>query len=608
MYTIMDEPTREVFAKVQIIYTDLLLDSTVTITTSEEAYNSRSEQTADNVNSPEYKWLCLCNNTLDGTYHPIGVNSEVGWWGTSLSDSSGVFSNPPWLAASFMTRALYTLKVVGDSKLGCYPVDFTIKGYDGEGELRYTINVADNTDMVWMLELDPPWSDIDKVELTVSKINLPNHPVRILEFYTSVVECYTDDDRVMTLDVIEEQEVDSNSLPFGTISANEINVTLSNHDKHFNPEDPETPLYGMLKPNRRVEPWYGVEVDGEIEWHPMGIYWITKWSLPRSDIAISLMARDRVQLLDTLHFNTSQVYQNYSLSQLAEILLGEAGLTAGQYEIDEVLNTYVVPYAWFEPGSIRQHLSKVAQAGLATIYATRDDKIKITQGAATAEVMCNFSEFTNLYDINRVQQWERSKNDIQVAWTSYVPLADQDLLKATDLNYSIAAEATLVLSLNYNQIPALSVDSISLQGGSHLVVSSYTSYACSIDIMVTNNGDSTETLTGVTVIGTTLTSAAKTIEQVEDLMSIQDMGRLTFALDNDLIQTKSLAQIVATTIAEDLKDASPEYELITRGNMALRLGDKVTVPTPTGSLACKIVRLTFDYDGALSGTLRVRVL
>ena len=51
--------------------------------------------------------------------------------------------------------------------------------------------------------------------------------------------------------------------------------------------------------------------------------------------------------------------------------------------IDPSLQNIVIPYAWFDPISHRDALRQIAEAGLATVYADRDGKIRIESFALT---------------------------------------------------------------------------------------------------------------------------------------------------------------------------------------------------------------------------------
>ena len=89
----------------------------------------------------------------------------------------------------------------------------------------------------------------------------------------------THEDDLIAVSLLEEREVSQGSLPVGNISSNEIVVRLSNEDKRFDPDNDSSPLYGLIKPNRRVRAWLGTEIGGEAEWVPLGTFWSIDLSL-----------------------------------------------------------------------------------------------------------------------------------------------------------------------------------------------------------------------------------------------------------------------------------------------------------------------------------------
>jgi hypothetical protein len=129
----------------------------------------------------------------------------------------------------------------------------------------------------------------------------------VIEFFTSVQETYEGRD-LFQIHLLEEREVDNNSLPFGTISAAEIDVQLNNIEGRFDPGNMNSPLYGLVKPGRRIRPYLGAELpDGSIEWIPLGVFWSGDWRTPEADVYAETSGRDRLDMLRTTEYSTSVV-------------------------------------------------------------------------------------------------------------------------------------------------------------------------------------------------------------------------------------------------------------------------------------------------------------
>jgi hypothetical protein len=102
--------------------------------------------------------------------------------------------------------------------------------------------------------------DVAKQVLTITKWSHPGRQAKILEFFTSIQETYEGDD-VLLIHLLEEREVSQGSLPVGNISANEIDIRLSNETRKFDAGNTQSPLYQLLKQNRRIRAWLGVEAE-----------------------------------------------------------------------------------------------------------------------------------------------------------------------------------------------------------------------------------------------------------------------------------------------------------------------------------------------------------
>jgi len=101
------------------------------------------------------------------------------------------------------------------------------------------------------------------------------------------------------------------------------------------------------------------------------------WDSPDDTLEATVTARDRMELLRKGTYQTSQVQQNKTLYEFAEIVLQDVGLTSDEYIIDTDLQNIIIPYSWFNPMSHREALRRIAEAGLAAAFQNRDGKIQI---------------------------------------------------------------------------------------------------------------------------------------------------------------------------------------------------------------------------------------
>lgn len=257
---------RQTYGKIQIDYTDPFLDQAIDVQANEQANVSYPKQTADNISEPIGKIAALDGAwELDGTWCLAPGTDEadakqMGWWGEQLSGADGSFLEPyPTLTVNFLSRPIQSLKVVGDSARGEYPVDFSINLYDASGAILYTETVVGNTTVEWSKALDNSINAVVKMDLIITKWSHANRQAKILEFFTSIQEVYEGED-ILSIHLLEERDVAQGSLPIGNISANEIYIKLDNQSRKFDAENKQSPLYQVVKPNRRIKAWLGAEI------------------------------------------------------------------------------------------------------------------------------------------------------------------------------------------------------------------------------------------------------------------------------------------------------------------------------------------------------------
>lgn len=113
-------------------------------------------------------------NGVDGSGSPFGSNTDAGWWGDKLSDSTGTLPEPAMLTYTGRLSA-YIFKLSGIN--GNYPVDFTLSIYRN-GIMLYSKTISGNTEEDTEIKLDKAY-DIDKFELTITKISVANDVVKV---------------------------------------------------------------------------------------------------------------------------------------------------------------------------------------------------------------------------------------------------------------------------------------------------------------------------------------------------------------------------------------------------------------------------------------------
>ncbi|WP_352420726.1 hypothetical protein [Proteiniborus sp.] len=398
------QKVRQVYGKVQVDYTDPFLDQSIATEANELANISHPQQTTDGIQEPPVKVASLDGSwILDGSYGIVDNESHIGWWGSQLSGQDGSFVVPyPKLTVIFQSRPIHSLKVIGDKLRVEYPVDFNIKIYDDTNNLLHTEIIAGNTEIMWEKEIDVI-TQAAKLELEIIKWSSANRQVKILEFFTSVQEIY-EGKELIKVELLEERDTGSEGIPVGNIASNELTLILNNKSRKFDAGNTQSPLYNLLKPNRRIRAWLGIEKDDKSkEFVPLGTFWSGDWDAPKDGVTATVKARDRFKFLEETTYENNDIRVNLSLYDLAVDILVDAGLKSEEYWVDESLKDYIIPYVKMETQSHREALRKVANACLGQVYCDRDNIIKIESSKQAEELYdIQVSENANISYPNQI--------------------------------------------------------------------------------------------------------------------------------------------------------------------------------------------------------------
>ncbi|MDQ7794158.1 MAG: hypothetical protein RDU89_07060 [bacterium] len=603
VHEVVNLPLRQLYGKVEITYTDPFLDETIEAEATETGRYTYPDQTADNVLESPHKWLSLHRNVLDGTFHPLPADRRfsVGWWGATLANASGVLSPAPQLTIRFLPRPVFELQVVGDGQLCEYPVDFDINLLDNQDNLLHREVVTGNAEVIWHKTLAAPVTGVARMVLTVRRISRPLAVPKVVELYTSVVETYEGADLV-AIRLTEEMEPDSaTTLAIGNISANELVVRLNNTSRRFDAGNPYSPLRGLLRPNRRLRAWIGVEVvEGEIEWHPLGLFWTQHWRSPETEIYAEATGWDRLELLRASEFDGG-VYQDHSLYELAELVLADAGLEPEEYVLDSQLESIVVPWAWFEATNHRGALQRIAAAAPGRVYCDRDGRIVVQVYEPPPDPQFTFDR-SNVFRKDHPVPWWQVVNYVEVR-TSPRMLSEPLQVHSSTEAFVVPAGGEVERVHAFDSQPVTEAQVPEIEAGPDVTVADWHAYADRMVVRYANAGAQDQQVTQVTISGRRLERTSGTLAVARDDESIRQLGRqaLPEPVEHEWIQGTARAQAIADGLLAAYSIPRRDLSIEARGNPALRLGDRVRAAEYLDLVYADyyICRQVVEWDGGL---------
>lgn len=629
------ERRRHVLAKVTIDYSDPAGDQSITAQANESAH-PWIDQVYDGITEVPYRWASLDGSWVLEDSIPWRLMPEteqeallyqVGWWGEQLADGTGAFVEPyPALTVTHVARSAHMMRLAGDSARGEYAVDFTIDLY-GEGDaLLHQEVVTGNTQIEWSKELPEPVQGVVKQTVTITRWSHPGRQAKVVEFFTSIQQTY-EGEQLVSVRLLEERETSNGSLPGGNISANELTVRLVN-DGRFDPDNEASPLHRLLLPNRRVRAWLGAEVNGGIEWVPLGTFWSIEWDSLSDIPEATVRALDRLEHLRKSIYRTSVVQQNVTAAALAQAILLDAGLSSVDWVIEDEVNDVVFPWAWFKPVSHREALRLLAEAAMAAVYCDREGRIHIGAspvklpdeeqgpwyiqgGPFPAEGMVQpvYGIGPDDYFTARAPtRHDQVANEVIVTARPLAPATPEEVYR---FNEPITAPAgqVVTVTVQYQDPPVMGAMAELIAPPPYVSIVDARYYAWGAEVDIENTGTADAGVT-VRITGTRLVTQAAERVVVVDEESQERLGRLAYEMPaNHLIQTRAQASAIAQLILSSARHARRDIELEWRGNPALELGDPVTIITDMlrdRRSEYVIVRQELDWAGYLRARMTGR--
>ena len=598
---LMKEPGRRIRGRVEVTYANALQGAPSNsdvpdagLVATEGAHGSSIPNLTDTVLASTTKFFKLYDNKLDGSYKAIGPRSFVGWWPKTLPVGN-TYEVPQVLSIRFSTRNIYTFSIHGDSVAGDYPTDFKVEMYSNSAVVN-TINITNAADITTFEET---YRNIDRIDITIYKTSRPNRPAVLTEV-SVIASIIYEDDKLVSINLLEELSYEDAIEKLGGVSANELTVVFSNEDKSFYFNNPDSPVAGYLRKNRRVRAWLGVDAEGynETIWSPLGTYWTHSWDIPVGSLTAKAIAFDTIGLLGTKTYFDHQVYRNKSLGWLIETVLSSAKqqIDLIEWRIEEELYNTIIPVAWFEYKSYAAALNRIASCDFINIYCDREGRVVATKrlsGVMSPDDV--WSDATNIIDKTYPTLNTAPPNYIDVKVTR-VAAAVQEVLniegalsnvKAGDVrlfNFSAPSEAVTDVALNTT------------------ATYTYEAYSWGLRVTFTSNG----TFNGIVVNALALTVDTPVSVHLQDDASIAEDGVIPCEIVSDFIQEYEQAQNLAAYLQNKLAVSVYDAEVTYRGDIRLTLNSKISMPEGIAqNNLYAIKRHELYWNGALSGSAKL---
>ena len=601
---------RKIYAQLKINFTDVFQDPTITVIAGDCANICLPEQAVNGRESMSHKWASTDGiATTDGTYYtcPDTVETaqfnEFGWWSGTLSSGTKTVSLTAPLIIEYSQRGVGSYLLAFDDKRNEYATDFNVKFYS-LGSLIYTSTVTGNTQNNILVTI-PFQDDIDEVRLDITKWSHANTFCKVAEFTTQVTKIYDLSD-IVDFNIIEQREVSTdNSIPQGNISSSELDFSILNIDGEFDYNNTDSRLHGLIKNNARVTLEIGSEYLGSVEYVPLFSGFTSGWSIPENSMSATAHARDRLDVMRQTKITNSTVELNKTFLYLFKWVLNNHGLADYEFNIDTTLDgvDYIVPVSWFEAITHKEGLELLAKASSSVVYQDRLGIIQVKPLVAFSGT--SVETFTRDHYSNKDNQpiFDDIANIVRVT-TSPLQLSTGVTLYETadDEPFSIGASTTTTETLFYQEAPTINQNVVVSPAVSGVTVISQTHYVWGSTVTVENLNATAKDFYLVST-GDLYEVKGQQVVTKRDQPSIDENGEQELIWEaTPLLQTKTMATIIATNILSSFKDPQKDVQLTlsNSGNPAVELGDKTTVTDKYASIEYNITETEINFNGGLS--------
>lgn len=395
----------------------------------------------------------------------------------------------------------------------------------------------------------------------------------------------TKDNYLITWDLLEEVSAD-NSVPFSTVSANELSFDLVNTGDIFNPANTEGDYYNKIKTGVKVKLYIRPVSTGiPYDWDELGEFYLTDWQVGFAASTVSATATDKISKVINATRVKLPVSENITYSDFISSFFTKVGVPV---TIDPLI-VGTLKYG-YHIAQNADFLNNIAGGLQVFIYCDHD-------GSIVARYMHETVDLAHtIYDGDQIIE-PTTKQSILLQYDGASVCAKIPQLSPVTTLYSEPdidiSEATQFTDRAFSNIPVANVTYV-YATGDHLP---------GITALLYNATD---------VLNFTLQNAFKgRVELCGQYIQTIDVYKEDLNCKNALkfssiyIQTEEYLETFKAFMDAYVNEPLPIVEVTVRGNPRMKLGQKIRVQSVRFNLDFTgiLIRQALKYDGGLSGTL-----
>lgn len=299
----IDAPSRRIIPKCMIDLSDPDLVVTSVTGDVDSTYSFPNQLTDKDMefSGSMYATLEACRWVLDGTQKimpddPSTRTGEQGVIGSTLCGVAGDFTNATMTIQMTGVDTLQMVTVASPARaVDGYPTNMTLEIYSGNLLLYSTTEDTGRTHWFHGFTVTQP----NKIVLTINSWSLPRRRFRLVESLPGMLEAWGGE-TIHSMNIIQRGDFSNLTIPYAT-----ANLSINNTDHRFDPAD-KASIFASVVARQPIPLWYGVEVEGTVEYVPCGIYYQQNegWQIQNDGLTINWNLIDIIGILADRHYKS----------------------------------------------------------------------------------------------------------------------------------------------------------------------------------------------------------------------------------------------------------------------------------------------------------------
>lgn len=397
----------------------------------------------------------------------------------------------------------------------------------------------------------------------------------------------TKSDHLMSVSGLDETGAEDTN-PLGAVSANEVDIVLFSQDGLFNPANTASTYYGKMKTKVPLRPYIKVD-DEEVDWAPLGVFYVTDWTAPKGGTTATISAADVMQLVFNRGSLSLPVAKQETMGDFCTRIFDHLGVAV---TVDESL-TEILDYT-YSVGTVKETLQELTKAALA--YCTTDMEGNIVfKPFQVGDSVATLTDSDQIFDVEIKQSVIKTYDGVALTYYLHQLSDQEELINITDM--TVPADGLQVDPISFSNTPLWVLTSLKLLAPGGTI--GYTEAELTPDTLqltLTNPQSS--------ALSCDITAKGIYVETTSTLMSNND-DENPLEVDNKYIQNATYALVYKEILERFVNNPIPTVTLTVRGNPLINVGDTVEVQSTRYKLTYKgvVLRHSYKYTGGLTSEL-----